>query len=231
MILAANLKVNHTRTEIKEYTKSLETSLTSKKTKNEVLVFPNISGLDNYKVNNFTVGAQNAYPTKSGAYTGEICLEQLEHFDINTILIGHSERRVLLKESNDFIKQKFEFYKSKGFKIVFCIGESLDIREEGISKIKDFLYSQLDGIDLGYDNLIVAYEPIWSIGSGKTASVEQINETLDIIRTKFSSSLLYGGSVKATNIKEITDIKNCDGVLIGGASNEVKNFIEMIELI
>lgn len=228
MILAANLKVNHTREEIKTYINDLDQKLN---TSNEIFVFPNMSGLDNYNTKNFTVGIQNAYPANGGAYTGEVCLDQLDSLGIKTILIGHSERRTMLSESNEFIKTKFDFFAQQNFKIIFCIGESLQIREKGINAVQEFLYLQLEDIDLQYPNLVVAYEPIWAIGTGMTASYEQVDETLSILRNKVSSPLLYGGSVNADNIVKLSNISNCDGVLIGGASNTTKSFLDIINAV
>ncbi len=138
-----------------------------------MIVFPSITAIDNYD-GDFTIGVQNAYPDIKGAFTGEIGLEQLEEFDIKTILIGHSERREILNESQEFISRKFNFFKEQGFEIIYCIGEPLNVREEGESAVLDYLISQFDGIDLDYSKLIVAYEPIWAIGTGRSASIEEI---------------------------------------------------------
>jgi len=120
MIYAANFKTNHTRESTKKYIETLNEKLYSKKLEDEVYIFPPSTALDSYK-GDFTLGVQNAYPATSGAYTGEIGLEQLNEFDIQTILIGHSERRELLEESQEKVVQKFAFFKEQGFKIIYCI--------------------------------------------------------------------------------------------------------------
>ena len=173
-------------------------------------------------------GAQNAYPTQNGAYTGEIGIEQLEEFGIKTVLIGHSERREHLGESQQIVAEKFAFFKEQGYEIIYCIGEPLEIREQGDEAVIEYLLAQFDGIDISYNNLIVAYEPIWAIGTGRSATVEEIASTHTSLKQTVQKPLLYGGSVKLDNIKEITDIRGVDGVLVGSASLDAKNFSEMI---
>ena len=175
------------------------------------------------------IGAQNAYPIEKGAVTGEIGLEQLKEFEIKTILIGHSERRDLLNESQEFIAKKFNFFKEQGFRIIYCIGEPLEVREQGIEKLFEYLFSQFEGIDVCYENLIVAYEPIWAIGTGVSAKVEDIKQVHDGLKKEFNVPLLYGGSVKVENIEAISTIDSVDGVLVGSASLEAKNFASLIK--
>jgi len=220
--VAANFKMHKTRKEVKEYLEEL------KKIKFngvKVAVFPPQSALFEDKI----IGAQNAYPAFNGAYTGEIGLEQLNEFNIKRILIGHSERRHILNESQEFIAEKFEFFKKEGFEIFYCIGEPLEIRKEGVNAVVDYLNKQLSGIDLEYDKLIIAYEPVWAIGTGISAKTEEIRQTHAQIRKFTSKPILYGGSVKLNNIKEILSIENVDGVLVGSASLDVETFKKMIE--
>jgi len=222
MIISANFKMHKTRSETKEYLNEL------KKIKFngvKVAVFPPASALTEDKI----IGAQNAYPDINGAYTGEIGLEQLNEFNIKRVLIGHSERRHIFNESQEFIAKKFDFYKNQGFEIFYCIGEPLEVRKKGIKEVANYLKTQLVGIDLEYEKLIVAYEPVWAIGV-KSASVEEIKETHFEIRKFTTRPILYGGSVKLNNIKEIIEIENVDGVLVGGASLDVETFKKMIEI-
>ncbi len=229
MIIAANFKTNHTRKSTKEYIGKLNSFVTKLKSDDSVLVFPPSTALESFDLNDkISVGVQNAYATEKGSFTGEIGLEQIEEFGIKTILIGHSERRHILGESQAEVVKKYDFYKSKGFKIVYCIGEPKEVREEGIESVIAYNFAQLEGIDISYENLIVAYEPVWAIGTGLTASNEQIGETLGLLKEKIKASILYGGSVKVANIKEILDIENCEGVLVGTASWDVDAFCEMI---
>ena len=227
MIFAANFKTNHTRATTQRYFALLNEKLSAKKPVDSVYIFPPATALDTYE-GDFTVGAQNAYPTQNGAYTGEIGVEQLEEFAIKTVLVGHSERREHLGESQEIVAQKFAFFKEQGYEIIYCIGEPLEIREQGDEAVIEYLLAQFDGIDISYNNLIVAYEPIWAIGTGRSATVEEIASTHTSLKQTVQKPLLYGGSVKLANIKEITDIRGVDGVLVGSASLDAKNFSEMI---
>jgi len=223
LIVAANFKMHKTRKETTEYLKELK-KIDFGNVK--VNIFPPFTAL----VENELIGAQNAYPASNGAYTGEIGLEQLNEFNIKTILLGHSERRHIIGESQEFIAKKFAFYKQKGFEIYYCIGEPLEIRKKGLNAVVEYLKNQLVGIDLEYDKLIIAYEPVWAIGTGVSASIEEIKETHNEIRKLTKRPILYGGSVKLHNIKEIVSIENVDGVLVGSASLDVEIFKEMIEI-
>ncbi len=231
MIIAANFKTNHTRKSTKEYMDKLNDFVTKLSSDDKVLVFPPATALDNFELNSqISVGVQNGYPTENGSFTGEIGLEQINEFGLKTILIGHSERRHVLGESQDEVAKKYAFYKEHGFDIVYCIGEPKEVREQGIESVIDYNFAQLEGIDINYENLIVAYEPVWAIGTGLTASNEQIEETLALLKQKIKAPLLYGGSVKVANVKEIYDIPNCEGVLVGTASWDVDSFCQMVEI-
>ncbi len=227
MIYAANFKTNHTRKSTENYIEDLQRKLIDKNDEDKVYIFPPLTALDNYE-GDFTIGAQNAYPVNNGAFTGEVGIEQLAEFNINTILIGHSERRGTLGESQEDVAKKFAFFKEQGFEIIYCIGESLEIRERGIEAVMEHLTSQFEGIDTTYENFMVAYEPIWAIGTGRVASVEEITSTHDALKKVVKTPLLYGGSVKGANIKEIADIDNVDGVLVGGASLKTETFLELV---
>jgi len=222
MIIASNFKMNHTRKSTAEFLDKLK----NVETPHTIRVFPPATALIESEI----VGVQNAYPAISGSFTGEIGLSQIKEFNIDKILIGHSERRNILNESQKLISQKFEFYKNEGFEITYCIGESLEVRQKGLNEVINFLKTQLDGIDLDYERLIIAYEPVWAIGTGVSASIEEIKETHNALRKFIKAPLLYGGSVKVENIVSICEIENVDGALIGTASWDVDNFIKMIEL-
>ena len=227
MIYAANFKTNHTRKTTKIYIEKLQERIATKKTEDSVYIFPPSTALDHFE-GDFTVGTQNAYPAQNGAYTGEIGVEQLEEFAIKTILIGHSERREVLGESQEIVAAKFAYFKEQGFEIIYCIGEPLEIREKGIEAVMQYLLAQFDGIDITYDNLIIAYEPIWAIGTGRSATVEEISITHRALKKTVDKPLLYGGSAKPANIKEIISIAGVDGVLVGSASLDADSFSEMI---
>ena len=228
MIISANLKTNFTRKQTSEYIKELEIFMEQNSISQEVLLFPATSSLDSYN-GKITIGAQNAYPTKNGAFTGEIKTEQLDEFDIKTILIGHSERRHILGETQKQIAEKFTYFKNLGYKIVYCVGEPLEKREAGEEEMLNYISSQYDGIDTQYDNLIIAYEPVWAIGTGLVPTLEDIAFIHKSLKEKSSAPLLYGGSVKVTNAKEILAVTNVDGILVGSAALNVNNFIAMVE--
>ena len=227
MIYAANFKTNHTRQTTKDYIEKLKEKIATKETEDSVYIFPPATALDRFE-GDFTVGAQNAYPAQNGAYTGEIGVEQLEEFAIKTILIGHSERREIIGESQEIVAAKFAYFKEQGFEIIYCIGEPLEVREQGNEAVMEYLLAQFEGIDISYENLIIAYEPIWAIGTGRSATVEEIASTHKALKKTVQKPLLYGGSAKPANIKEITSISGVDGVLVGSASLDAGSFSEMI---
>jgi len=229
-IIASNFKTNHTRKSTKEYIEQLNKHLLVKDITTEVLVFPTSSSFNNFStIKSLQIGAQNAYAVDSGSFTGEIGLTQLDEFDIKTILIGHSERRHILNESQEQIAKKYDYFKQHGFKIVYCIGEPLEVKEQGLEKTLEYLFEQFVGIDTNYENLILAYEPVWAIGTGVSATAKDIEEIHQAIKERISKPLLYGGSVKVENIRDICKIKNVDGALIGTASWKIEDFIQIIE--
>lgn len=229
-IIASNFKTNHTRKSTALFVNEVNNFLEKNKISNEVYIFPTSTSLDHFEtVPNLMIGVQNAYLTTSGSFTGEIGTFQLNEFEIKTILIGHSERRHILGETQETITKKYEFYKNLGYKIIYCIGEPLEIKKQGIEKTLEYIYEQFIGIDVNYSNLILAYEPVWAIGTGVTATIDDIKNVHNAIKQKINKPLLYGGSVKVENVREICQIENVDGALIGTASWKVEDFIEILE--
>jgi len=230
-IIASNFKTNHTRKSTKKFIEEVNEFLNQEEIKNDVYIFPTATALDNFKVNeNLIIGTQNAFYVKNGSFTGEIGTEQLDEFNIKTILIGHSERRHILGESQKEISLKYNYYKALGYKIIYCVGEPLEVKETGLTETLGYIWEQFDGIDLDYENLVVAYEPVWAIGTGVVASVEDIALVHRKIKKKITCPLLYGGSVKPANLDEILSIDNVDGTLIGTSSWNVEDFKEMIKI-
>ncbi len=229
MIIASNFKTNHTRASTKEFISFVNEYLNNEKDV-EVMVFPTATSLDNYKINsNLTIGAQNAYCVNSGSFTGEIGTQQLDEFGIKTILIGHSERRHILGESQESIAKKYAFYKELGYKIVYCIGEPLEVKEQGLEATLEYIYEQFVGIDTSYENLVLAYEPVWAIGTGVTATNEDIKSVHSAIKSKINKPLLYGGSVKVDNAAQICSLDGVDGALIGTASWIKEDFVQILK--
>lgn len=230
-IIASNFKTNHTRKTTREFLQSVNQFVSEKSIKNEIYVFPTNTAIDTFDLQeNIQIGVQNAYYVKNGSFTGEIGTEQLDEFGIKTILIGHSERRHILHESKKEISLKYNYYKSLGYTIIFCVGEPLEVKEQGMTETLGYIWEQFDGIDLSYEKLIVAYEPVWAIGTGKVATAEDIELIHKKIKKKITQPLLYGGSVKVSNLSEILDIPNVDGTLIGSGSWDVEDFKKMIEI-
>jgi triosephosphate isomerase len=230
-IIAANFKTNHTRGSTNLFVTNINTFLKSEDISNDVYIFPPATALDNFDTkSNLILGTQNAYYTQKGSFTGEIGTEQLDEFGIKTILIGHSERRHKLGECQKDIALKYNYYKSLGYKIIYCIGEPLEVKEQGLTETLGYLLEQFDGIDLEYENMIIAYEPVWAIGTGVSATNEDIEKIHKKLKKKFQKPLLYGGSVKLTNIGEILDIPNVDGALIGTASWNCEDFKQIIKI-
>ena len=191
---------------------------------------------------NIELGAQNFYPAQNGAFTGEISLEHLNDFGIKNLLVGHSERRILFGETHEFLKQKVDAAIENGFRVFFCCGEPVKTREA--NKQNEFVAQQLHDslLHLSADNLkkvVIAYEPVWAIGTGKTASNEQANEMHRFIRDLVASfhgsavaqaiQILYGGSCNADNAAGLFNEPDIDGGLIGGASLKQIDFRTIIQ--
>jgi len=192
--------------------------------------------------NGYAIAAQNCSNKKSGAYTGEVSVEMLKSINIQYCVIGHSERREYYHETNQVLKEKVDLCLEQGITPVFCCGEALAVREKGGQN--EFVRGQLEEslFHLSEDqmkNIILAYEPIWAIGTGKTASTEQAQQMHEFIRSVIAEkwgtdvaqeiSILYGGSVKASNAKELFDCQDVDGGLVGGASLVAPEFIDIIK--
>ncbi|MFC4872272.1 triose-phosphate isomerase [Negadavirga shengliensis] len=188
------------------------------------------------------LGAQNCSDKNSGAYTGEISASMLKSFAASYVILGHSERREYFGETNALLTEKVKRALENGLKPIFCCGEPLEIRESGDHE--SYVTQQLTESLFGFSeeeikNIVIAYEPIWAIGTGKTASSDQAQEMHASIRKHIASkfgrevaegiSILYGGSCKPDNAKEIFSKQDVDGGLIGGASLKSRDFVEIIK--
>mgnify|MGYP001397922204 CR=1 FL=1 len=209
----------------------------------DIIFCPPFTGLHNLDISPpFFLGAQNCYFKDGGAYTGEISLSMLLECNVKYVIIGHSERRQIFNEENDSINKKVLKVLESGIKPILCIGETLDEMNAGKAHniIKEQLISGLNGIK-SLNNIIIAYEPVWAIGTGLTASSEQINEVHILIRKILSqlyddkesksTPILYGGSVNSANANELISIDGVNGFLIGGASLDVVNFLEVVKVV
>jgi triosephosphate isomerase (TIM) len=190
---------------------------------------------------NIFISAQNSHDKKEGAYTGEISPMMLKSMEIPYVILGHSERREYFNESPELLKLKVRSALDNNLKVIFCVGEPLKIRKAGNHEkyVKDQLkisISELSNDDM--KNLVIAYEPIWAIGTGETATPQQAQEMHKMIRSYLNeafgqsvakeTSILYGGSVKPSNAKEIFSQMDVDGGLVGGASLDFDSFYEII---
>ena len=190
---------------------------------------------------NVFIAAQNCYNKKSGAYTGETSVEMLQSLGINYVVLGHSERREYFNESNQFLAEKVNICLENHMHPIFCCGEALSVREANGQN--NFVAKQLEEslFHLSAEqiqNVVIAYEPIWAIGTGKTATSEQAQEIHAFIRSQFLAkygadvanniSILYGGSVKGSNAKELFSQPDVDGGLVGGAALVASEFVAII---
>ena len=188
------------------------------------------------------VGAQNCSSKEAGAYTGEVSAKILASFGVTHVIIGHSERREYFNESNQELTEKVNQALSSKLIPIFCCGEPLEIREAGTHEayVKDQLTESLFGLsDADFAQIVIAYEPIWAIGTGKTASSDQAQEMHAAIRSHIASKygepiantipILYGGSCKPDNAEEIFSKPDVDGGLIGGASLKSRDFMDIIK--
>jgi triosephosphate isomerase len=245
-MMAANWKMHKNRAEARENAATLIGSLASMPDDREVVIFAPFTVLADCAnefagKTGFSLGAQNVYSEDHGAFTGEISPAMLRDAGCTHVLTGHSERRALFHESSECIGKKTAFALAQGLKVTLCIGETLEERESG--KLESMLREQLmkglvDVADAVSENdLAIAYEPVWAIGTGKVAGPAEILETHAIVRALLvarfpkqgkSIRILYGGSVKPDNASEIITLDNVDGVLVGGASLDAANMRKIV---
>ncbi len=245
-IVAGNWKMYKDKTETIELISGLKEKLSKFKSNTEVIVSPPFTSLETAKEllkdSVIKLGAQNMHFEDEGAFTGEISANMLKSFGVEYVIIGHSERRSIFNENDNMINKKIIKAVESGLKPIFCIGETLTEREN--SKTFDVVSRQLnEGLsNISSDwlnNITIAYEPVWAIGTGKTATPAQAEEVHSFIRKligdKFSESsadsirILYGGSVKPENSKELFAQPNIDGGLIGGACLKPDSFFSIIQ--
>lgn len=244
-IIAGNWKMNHTGQDAKETITGL-VGRVSQDVKAEVViapVFPYLPmAVELTKGSPIHVAAQNMHWEESGAFTGEVSPAMLVDIGVTHVIIGHSERRTYFNETDETVNKKTKAALAHNLTPIVCCGETLEQREEGImqSWIEGQIEKALEGI--GADDLakvVIAYEPIWAIGTGKTATAAQAQEVCSIIRKKIAAlysadvadsvSVLYGGSVKGGNVAELTGSPDIDGGLVGGASLKVDDFMAIID--
>lgn len=223
--LVANWKMNGDV----EFTENFSKTIGSIKTENKVVICPPFPLLCKFKNFSHSLGAQNCSDKQSGAFTGEVSPLLLKDLGCGYVIIGHSERRYIFNESDETIYEKYKTLIELDITPIICVGET----EEERSEWHNILSIQLSKFK-NNENLpkaIIAYEPIWSIGSGKTPAVAEIHEVLSFIKeiTHNSCPTLYGGSVNIKNVETILKIPSVDGVLVGGASLKIEEFSKMVQ--
>ena len=241
-IIAGNWKMNLDINESKQLIENIKNSEFDKN--KEVIIFPPYVSLqlaeEELKDTDIKLGAQNLCQYDDGAYTGEVSAKMLKALGVDSVLVGHSERRTIFSENDQVINTKVKQGLENGLRVVLCLGESEDIREEAKHEefVKEQILKGLDKIEAKVGQLIIAYEPIWAIGTGKTCDPKDAEKMCKFIREQIASlygqefaektRILYGGSVKPENAKELLEKENIDGALVGGASLDSKKFLDII---
>ena len=243
LYIAGNWKMNLVPSQAAKY--AAELAAATKDAKVKIMIAPTYVCLpavvEAVKGSNVIVAAQNVNDHEKGAYTGEISCAMLKDIGVNTVILGHSERRQYYGETNEFINKKVLFALANGMDIDLCVGETLEERESGrLEKVlADQINIGLEGVTAEQmAHVTIAYEPVWAIGTGKTATPEDANAAHAYIRSliekKFSKSVAekqiiqYGGSVKPSNVKELMACEHIDGALVGGASLTLEQFLPII---
>lgn len=243
-LVAGNWKMNHLVGKAVDTAKRL-VELAGGVSGAEIVICPTFTALqavaEAVKGSSIQVGAQNCYVKESGAYTGEISPQMLLDVGCSWTIIGHSERRQYFKESDEFLNEKVGFARAAGLKVMFCVGETLEERNGG--QMNEVLTRQvskgLEGLGAAeFEGLSIAYEPVWAIGTGVTATPEQAQDAhafvRGLVRRLFGGTVAdsvriqYGGSVKPDNARELMDQPDVDGSLVGGASLAADSFAAIV---
>ena len=243
-IIAGNWKMNKTASDTRAFAEELKSLLPRSKWCDIVVCVPSVdisAAVRAFKDSRVSVGAQNVYFESSGAYTGEVSAEMLVDLGVKYVIIGHSERRALFGETDEIVNKKVRAALDAGLSPIICVGESLTQREMGVTTelIALQLKSALAGLRAEQARrCVIAYEPIWAIGTGKTATGEQAAEVCAFIRAQLralygariarSITVQYGGSMKGSNAQELLSHEDIDGGLIGGASLKADEFIAIV---
>ncbi|XP_030753517.1 triosephosphate isomerase isoform X2 [Sitophilus oryzae] len=229
-VVGGNWKMNGTKSQINEILSFLKTGPLNSNT--EVIIGVPAVYLDYVQSNspaNVHVAAQNCYKAEKGAFTGETSPAMLKDIGVNWVILGHSERRQIFGESDELVADKVAFALSSGLKVIACIGETLDEREAGKTEAVVFRQTQAIANKIkDWSNVVIAYEPVWAIGTGKTATPAQAQEVHKSLRDWFAKNISkevadsiriqYGGSVTGANCQELGSQPDIDGFLVGGAS-------------
>lgn len=245
-LIAGNWKMHMTRPQAKELVRGLKARLKAKELRLEVALAPPFTALETVASEiadtGWILAAQNAFWEKQGAFTGEVSFGMLADIGCKMVIIGHSERRQIFFESDEWVGRKVRACLEWGLIPIVCVGETLEEREKGLTLkvVERQLEKALEGLEekrLG--EFVVAYEPVWAIGTGRTATPEQAQEVHAMVRKwlsgrfsperAFRAKILYGGSVKPENIYQLMECPDIDGALVGGASLDPEGFAKIVE--
>jgi len=246
-IVAGNWKMHKNAEETEDLLNDLIDKLPNDK-ETEIIVAPTFvnlsSAVGHLEFTNIQVAAQNMHQAESGAYTGEISASMLKSIGVNTVILGHSERRAIFHETDSIVALKVDTALKHDMRVIFCFGEELKDRQnkQHFNVVENQLRDGLFHIQKSsWENIVLAYEPVWAIGTGETASPEQAQEMHEFIRETVRKSfgsdvaedltILYGGSVKPDNAKEIFGKPDVDGGLIGGAALKAEDFAAIVNSI
>ncbi|WP_164219558.1 triose-phosphate isomerase [Virgibacillus sp. YIM 98842] len=245
IVIAGNWKMNKTLQEAEAFVQEISDKVPADSQVESIICspFPFLPSLvEKAKETNVKIAAQTMHESENGAYTGEVSPVMLEDIGITHVIVGHSERREYFAETDESVNRKVHAAFSHGLTPIVCVGETLEQREA--NKTMDHIESQVkkalkDVREDQVEETIIAYEPIWAIGTGKTASSEDANEVCahirQVVKAQFSEAaaekivIQYGGSVKPANIKELLAQPDIDGALVGGASLEADSFLQLVE--
>jgi len=244
-IIAGNWKMHNKIKEAVELVNGLKRELSSIDTV-DIVVCPAFTALSDVREllidSNIALGAQDLYWEQKGAFTGEVSADMLKDAGCGYVIIGHSERRQFFHETNETVNKRIKAALSSGLKSIVCVGEVLEEREKGVTfdVVKNHVNGSLAELSKAdMNDIVLAYEPVWAIGTGRTATPDQAQEVHHYIRgllkemfgdeVAFSTRIQYGGSVKPDNIKELMGKEDLDGALVGGASLKVDSFSAIVK--
>ncbi|MGK7919865.1 MAG: triose-phosphate isomerase [Trichodesmium sp.] len=235
IIIAGNWKMYKTQAEAKEFLQGLKSELIKTPEEREALLCTPFTDLDfmskSLHGSRIKLGAQNVHWEDEGAYTGEISGSMLKEIGVSYVIVGHSERRQYFGETDETVNVRLQAAQKYGITPILCVGETKEQRDSG--ETESHIFSQLakDLVDVNQENLVIAYEPIWAIGTGDTCEAIEANRVIGLIRSKLTNpnvTIQYGGSVKPNNVDEIMAQPEIDGALVGGASLKPDSFARLV---
>ena len=244
-VIAGNWKMNMTPSQTKAFIEELAPMVAGKDKCDIVLCVPFVdiaTAVEAAKGTNIKIGAENVHFKESGAYTGEVSAQMLKEIGTEYVIVGHSERRQYFAETDETVNLRTKAALAAGLKVILCVGELLEARQSGITEEIVSMQTKLDFAGIPEEdlkNVIIAYEPVWAIGTGLTATPEQADEACGIIRNVIEKlyskkaadeiTIQYGGSMNDANAKELLSKDNVDGGLIGGASLKTDKFTAIVD--